>query len=142
MISENAGQVTQAWRTGSFVLFGLKVGLLINFVQLYSPAFFWILESRLAYLLISLVLFQGTLNILEEENHIKDALSRIVVEMIKREWPQHWPDMLIELDILSKQGVWNTAISVWYTFPWNKLQGCLILFVGFFWQQKIAFGYT
>ncbi|KAK1338368.1 hypothetical protein QTO34_001484 [Cnephaeus nilssonii] len=46
----------------------------------------------------------GTLNILEEENHIKDVLSRIVVEMIKREWPQHWPDMLIELDTLSKQG--------------------------------------
>ncbi|XP_008827287.2 exportin-5 [Nannospalax galili] len=46
----------------------------------------------------------GTLNILEEENHIKDVLSRIVVEMIKREWPQHWPDMLMELDTLSRQG--------------------------------------
>ena len=46
---------------------------------------------------MSLILLQGTLNILEEENHIKDVLSRIVVEMIKREWPQHWPDMLIEL---------------------------------------------
>lgn len=49
---------------------------------------------------------------MEEENHIKDVLSRIVVEMIKREWPQHWPDMLIELDTLSKQGVWNITISV------------------------------
>lgn len=46
----------------------------------------------------------GTLRILEEENHIKDVLSRIVVEMIKREWPQHWPDMLMELDTLSRQG--------------------------------------
>ncbi|XP_031204234.1 exportin-5 [Mastomys coucha] len=46
----------------------------------------------------------GTLNILEEENHIKDVLSRIVVEMIKREWPQHWPDMLMELDTLFRQG--------------------------------------
>ncbi|XP_033279823.1 exportin-5 isoform X4 [Orcinus orca] len=52
----------------------------------------------------------GTLNILEEENHIKDVLSRIVVEMIKREWPQHWPDMLIELDILSKQGETQTEL--------------------------------
>ncbi|XP_008956992.2 exportin-5 [Gorilla gorilla gorilla] len=52
----------------------------------------------------------GTLNILEEENHIKDALSRIVVEMIKREWPQHWPDMLIELDTLSKQGETQTEL--------------------------------
>lgn len=25
--------------------------------------------------------------------------------MIKREWPQHWPDMLNELDALSQQGV-------------------------------------
>ncbi|EDL23481.1 exportin 5, isoform CRA_a [Mus musculus] len=46
----------------------------------------------------------GTLRILEEENHIKDVLSRIVVEMIKREWPQHWPDMLMELDTLFRQG--------------------------------------
>ncbi|XP_064142638.1 exportin-5 isoform X2 [Loxodonta africana] len=52
----------------------------------------------------------GTLNILEEENHIKDVLSRIVVEMIKREWPQHWPDMLIELDALSKQGETQTEL--------------------------------
>lgn len=50
-------------------------------------------------------LLQGTQSILEEESHIKDVLSRIVVEMIKREWPQHWPDMLKELDTLSKQGV-------------------------------------
>ncbi|XP_069464930.1 exportin-5-like [Ambystoma mexicanum] len=46
----------------------------------------------------------GTEPILVEESHIKDVLARIVVEMIKREWPQHWPDMLMELDILSKQG--------------------------------------
>ncbi|KAM5263125.1 exportin-5 [Ctenodactylus gundi] len=52
----------------------------------------------------------GTLNILEEENHIKDALSRIVVEMIKREWPQHWADMLMELDALSRQGETQTEL--------------------------------
>ena len=62
-------------------------------------------KFSLTDLLLSLFVFQGTLDILEEENHIKDVLSRIVVEMIKREWPQHWPDMLIELDTLSKQGV-------------------------------------
>lgn len=53
----------------------------------------------------SVPLSQGTQSILEEESHIKDVLSRIVVEMIKREWPQRWPDMLKELDTLSKQGV-------------------------------------
>ncbi|XP_053160155.1 exportin-5 isoform X2 [Hemicordylus capensis] len=52
----------------------------------------------------------GTQPILEEESHIKDVLSRIVVEMIKREWPQHWPDMLKELDALSKQGETQTEL--------------------------------
>lgn len=50
---------------------------------------------------------QGTRPILEEESHIKDGLSRIVVEMIKREWPQHWPDMLKEMEALTSQGVSN-----------------------------------
>lgn len=68
---------------------------------------FLCLQFSLTVFIISpfLSLFQGTLSILEEENHIKDVLSRIVVEMIKREWPQHWPDMLMELDTLSRQGV-------------------------------------
>ncbi|KAK1170946.1 exportin-5-like [Acipenser oxyrinchus oxyrinchus] len=48
--------------------------------------------------------------ILEEESHIKDVLSRIVVEMIKREWPQHWPDMLKELESLMKQGEAQTEL--------------------------------
>ena len=48
---------------------------------------------------------QGTHSILEEESHIKDVLSRITVEMIKREWPQHWPDMLKEMEALTSQGV-------------------------------------
>ena len=90
--------------------FSLKVGLLLSFPHTYSQVFSF--EFSLANLLMSLILLQGTLNILEEENHIKDVLSRIVVEMIKREWPQHWPDMLVELDTLSKQGVCSTAVSV------------------------------
>ncbi|XP_073484791.1 exportin-5-like [Aquarana catesbeiana] len=46
----------------------------------------------------------GIRPILEEEGHIKNVLARIVVEMIKREWPQHWPNMLKELDTLTKNG--------------------------------------
>lgn len=57
--------------------------------------------------MLVIMFFQGTHSILEEESHIKDALSRIVVEMIKREWPQHWPDMLKEMETLTKQGVSN-----------------------------------
>lgn len=69
---------------------------------------FLCLEFSLTVFIMSF--FQGTLSILEEENHIKDVLSRIVVEMIKREWPQHWPDMLMELDTLSRQGVWSACV--------------------------------
>ncbi|MED6263098.1 hypothetical protein CHARACLAT_000924 [Characodon lateralis] len=56
------------------------------------------------------LLTNGTHSILEEESHVKDALSRIVVEMIKREWPQHWPDMLKEMETLSSHGEAQTEL--------------------------------
>ncbi|XP_036402573.1 exportin-5 [Megalops cyprinoides] len=56
------------------------------------------------------LLSNGTYPILEEESHIKDVLSRIVVEMIKREWPQHWPDMLTELETLTNLGEAQTEL--------------------------------
>ncbi|KAB0800097.1 hypothetical protein PPYR_07977 [Photinus pyralis] len=34
---------------------------------------------------------------ISDEPHMKDALSRVVVEMVKREWPQQWPGLLAEL---------------------------------------------
>lgn len=34
---------------------------------------------------------------ISEEPHMKDALSRVIVEMVKREWPQQWPGLLTEL---------------------------------------------
>ncbi|XP_056410583.1 exportin-5 [Hyla sarda] len=52
----------------------------------------------------------GVRPILEEEGHIKDVLARIVVEMIKREWPQHWPNMLTELEGLIKKGEVQTEL--------------------------------
>lgn len=90
----------------------------------YSPssnlcvfiAHFSCLEIQ-SYSLHNLILFQGTLRILEEENHIKDVLSRIVVEMIKREWPQHWPGMLMELDTLSKQEKTQTELLCSSFYP-------------------------
>ncbi|KAG7513164.1 exportin-5 [Solea senegalensis] len=56
------------------------------------------------------LLSNGTCSILEEESHIKDVLSRITVEMIKREWPQHWPDMLKEMEALTSQGEAQTEL--------------------------------
>ncbi|KAJ8972526.1 hypothetical protein NQ317_013841 [Molorchus minor] len=34
---------------------------------------------------------------ISDESHMKDALSRVIVEMVKREWPQQWPGLLSEL---------------------------------------------
>ncbi|XP_028325256.1 exportin-5 [Gouania willdenowi] len=56
------------------------------------------------------LLSTGTYSILVEESHIKDALSRIIVEIIKREWPQHWPDMLKEMEALISQGEAQTEL--------------------------------
>lgn len=42
--------------------------------------------------------------------HIKDALSRIVVEMVKREWPQQWPTLLSELSSASEKGLSQTEL--------------------------------
>ncbi|XP_023226925.1 exportin-5-like [Centruroides sculpturatus] len=50
------------------------------------------------------LLTKGTNSILDEEAHIKDGMSRIIVEMIKREWPQQWPELLNELSELCKVG--------------------------------------
>ncbi|XP_013417289.1 exportin-5 [Lingula anatina] len=50
------------------------------------------------------LLASGSEDILTEQSHIKNVLSRIVVEMVKREWPQHWSTLLSELDTLCKIG--------------------------------------
>ncbi|KAM3862783.1 exportin-5 [Diretmus argenteus] len=55
-------------------------------------------------------LLSGTYSILEEERYIKDVLSRIIVEMIKREWPQNWPDMLKEMEALTSLGEAQTEL--------------------------------
>eukprot|EP00057_Strongylocentrotus_purpuratus_P015611 XP_011670085.1 PREDICTED: exportin-5 [Strongylocentrotus purpuratus] len=49
-------------------------------------------------------------NVLEEENYIKEGLVKIVVEMIKREWPQQWPSLLEELDQMCQIGDSQTEL--------------------------------
>lgn len=56
------------------------------------------------------ILKDGTQDILTEPHYIKNALAKIVVEIIKREWPQHWPGMLQELYNLSTCGVTQTEL--------------------------------
>lgn len=43
-------------------------------------------------------------------SHIKDALSRIIVEMIKREWPQQWTTLLSELSDACSKGEAQTEL--------------------------------
>lgn len=43
-------------------------------------------------------------------SHIKDALSRIIVEMIKREWPQQWTTLLAELSEACTKGEAQTEL--------------------------------
>ncbi|XP_060531637.1 exportin-5 [Cylas formicarius] len=45
-----------------------------------------------------------------EEPHMKDALSRVVVEMVKREWPQQWPGLLAELSDACSCGETQTEL--------------------------------
>ncbi|GAB1599827.1 exportin-5-like [Argonauta hians] len=52
----------------------------------------------------------GTQGILVEVHHIKDAVSRITVEIIKRDWPQLWGTLLKDLEMLSLQGETQTEL--------------------------------
>ncbi|CAH0560661.1 unnamed protein product [Brassicogethes aeneus] len=47
---------------------------------------------------------------ISEEPHMKDALSRVIVEMVKREWPQQWPDLLNELSNACQCGEIQTEL--------------------------------
>ncbi|KAG8236610.1 hypothetical protein J437_LFUL017051 [Ladona fulva] len=56
------------------------------------------------------LLERGTEPLLQEQAHIKDALSRVIVEMIKREWPQQWPGLLQELNAICHIGESQTEL--------------------------------
>ncbi|XP_067031851.1 exportin-5-like [Acropora muricata] len=53
---------------------------------------------------------EGMVNSLGEPAHIKEALSRLVVELIKREWPQNWGSLLPELNNICGFGEIQTEI--------------------------------
>lgn len=52
----------------------------------------------------------GTGHITVEHLFMKDALARVVVELVKREWPQQWPGLLQELDCLCREGETQTEL--------------------------------
>ena len=52
----------------------------------------------------------GMDTLLTEKAHMRDALSRVVVEMIKREWPQQWSTLLAELNDCCTRGCIQTEL--------------------------------
>ena len=46
------------------------------------------------------------------ESFVLDGIGKIVVEMIKREWPQQWPTMLQEVEELSMKGPTQLQIII------------------------------
>ena len=53
---------------------------------------------------------QGSGNVPDEPAHIKEALSRVIVEITKREWPQNWSSLLPDLNSICGLGVWLTHL--------------------------------
>uniref|UniRef100_A0A8D8PS84 Exportin-5 n=1 Tax=Cacopsylla melanoneura TaxID=428564 RepID=A0A8D8PS84_9HEMI len=52
-------------------------------------------------------------HLLRSHRHTLDALSRIFVEMIKREWPQHWPNMFAEFSAICEIGNVQTELILY-----------------------------
>lgn len=57
---------------------------------------------------------------MNETSYIKDGTARLVVEMVKREWPQQWPSFLQDLTDLAKNGK-EYQIEVCYLFSKDYL---------------------
>ncbi|XP_052767474.1 exportin-5-like [Mya arenaria] len=53
---------------------------------------------------------EGTGDILVEELHIKDAVSRLVVEILKHEWPNNWTSLMGDLYQLCISGPTQTEL--------------------------------
>ena len=59
---------------------------------------------------------QGSGSLPDEPLHIKEALSRLVVEITKREWPQKWGSLLPDLNSISALGVSQVLLTVQLSF--------------------------
>ncbi|XP_046847872.1 exportin-5-like [Xenia sp. Carnegie-2017] len=43
-------------------------------------------------------------SLLDEPTYLKDAIAKYAVEIMKREWPQNWPDVINQLGDIAQQG--------------------------------------
>ena len=44
--------------------------------------------------------------------YVKEGLGRLVVELAKKTWPQHWQTFLEDLDLLAQHGVRGEGVMV------------------------------
>ncbi|KAK6632104.1 hypothetical protein RUM44_007134 [Polyplax serrata] len=82
---------------GYIVHFGLQLMehcVKFRWNQISQPEKLFIKENTMRLLMVGA----------QKEPHMKDGLSRIIVEMVKREWPQQWPTLMAELNMASAHG--------------------------------------
>lgn len=60
--------------------------------------------SKITFKDVTMSLLQSCEGDIRQQVHLRDALSRVVVEMMKREWPQQWPNLLPELFEIASKG--------------------------------------
>ncbi|XP_078503574.1 exportin-5-like isoform X2 [Lissotriton helveticus] len=60
-------------------------------------------EKKLLKINVMGLISNGTKHITLEKNEIKEGFARVVVEMIKHDWPDEWPKLLSELDAVAKK---------------------------------------
>ena len=56
----------------------------------------------------------------QEALYAKESLARLVVELAKKTWPQHWPMFLGDLDVLTRCGVCTITCTLYiYMYVWE-----------------------
>ncbi|CAB3983469.1 exportin-5 isoform X2 [Paramuricea clavata] len=75
---------------------------------LHAIKFNWnemLLEEKDNLKILSLHYIQGCTNsLLDEPTYLNDVIAKLTVEIMKREWPQNWPDIIDNLSEISQKG--------------------------------------
>ncbi|PRP76017.1 exportin-5-like [Planoprotostelium fungivorum] len=64
-------------------------------------------------------LMTGVGDILEEPQFVKEKIAQLVVDLVKRDWPQRWPNLFETLKGMTTQGLsqCDMALMVWRAIP-------------------------
>ncbi|KAL1918230.1 uncharacterized protein VTP21DRAFT_3496 [Calcarisporiella thermophila] len=80
-------------------------------IQWNSPSFDQHARDNLRNI-ISLLALEGTKDILEEKQYIKEKLAKLFSEVAKREWPSSWESMDIQLQEMAAKGPTTQELSL------------------------------